>query len=488
VTSSLKYALLPAAVTALSASAVALVAINGWTLYYGDAEAHLDIARRMLDSVTPGYDQVGTVWLPLPHWLMLPLVGHDPLWRSGLAGAIPSAVCYVVAALFLFASVRRIFNSDAAAVTAAALFALNPNVLYLQSTPMTEPAFWAALMALLYFSVRGWAAGAGVAACAATLVRYEGWFLLPFAAAYFLFTGGRRRALVFTLLAGLGPLFWLAHNWWLSGHPLDFFDGPYSARAIQRGKPYPGLGNWRLSWLYFGTAARLCAGPALLWIGLAGAAAALVKRAFWPVVLLALPGVFYIWSMHSSGGTPIHVPVLPPFTYYNTRYGLAALPLLALGGAALVALVPLRARCWAAALVVLGASLPWLLHPAPRNWVTWKESQVNSQARLEWTREAAQYLGPQYQQSSGILTSFGDVTGVFRGAGIPLRETFTGDNGIMWMAAVERPCIFVWQDWAVARRGDPVAKALEANQACSHFHLEKSIAVKGEPSVEIYRR
>ena len=66
---------------------------NGWLLYYGDAEAHLNIARRMVDSRTPGYDQVGTVWLPLPHWLMLPFVRVDWMWLTGVAGAIPSQQC-----------------------------------------------------------------------------------------------------------------------------------------------------------------------------------------------------------------------------------------------------------------------------------------------------------------------------------------------------------------------------------------------------------
>ena len=193
--------------------------------------------------MTPGYLQVGTVWLPLPHWLMLPLVRDDAYWRNGMAGAIPSAACFVLAGMFLFWAVRRIFDSPAAAAAATALFALNPNVLYLQSTPMTEPAFWAALMALLYFTVRGSPVGAGLAACAATLVRYEGWFLLPFVAVYFLLTAGRRRAIVFAVLAGLGPLFWLGHNYYLSGHPLDFFNGPYSARAIQGDKPYAGKGE-----------------------------------------------------------------------------------------------------------------------------------------------------------------------------------------------------------------------------------------------------
>src|SRR6059058_4060419 len=181
-----------------SSAALAIFYSNGWLLYYGDAEAHLNIARRIVDSRTPGYDQVGTVWLPLPHWLMLPFVRYDALWRSGLAGAIPAALAFILAGSLLFAAAHRIFESVPAAAAATALFALNPNALYLQSIPMTESLFSACLMALLYFSVRfgqtqhwGAAAGAGFAACAATLTRYEGWFLLPFAAAWFLFTARR---------------------------------------------------------------------------------------------------------------------------------------------------------------------------------------------------------------------------------------------------------------------------------------------------------
>jgi 4-amino-4-deoxy-L-arabinose transferase-like glycosyltransferase len=97
---------------------------------------------------------VGTVWLPLEHWLTVPFAGVDAWWQSGIAGAIPSAVCFVVAGCFLFAAVRRIFQSAAAAWTATALVALNPNLLYLQSTAMTEAVFYACLAGLLYFTVR----------------------------------------------------------------------------------------------------------------------------------------------------------------------------------------------------------------------------------------------------------------------------------------------------------------------------------------------
>src|SRR6185503_13625052 len=104
---------------------------HGYSLYYGDAEAHLNIARRIFDSRTPGPEQIGTVWLPLPHMLMAPFAMNDGWWRSGVAGAIPSVVSFVVAAAFLFLAARIAYSSQLAAVVVVALFGLNPNVLYL---------------------------------------------------------------------------------------------------------------------------------------------------------------------------------------------------------------------------------------------------------------------------------------------------------------------------------------------------------------------
>ena len=111
----------------------------------------------------PATTNSGPPWLPLPHLLILPFVRNWNLWRNGLAGSIAPAICFVLAGLFLFAAARRIFHSTPAAVAAAAFFACNPNMLYLQSIAMTEAIFAAALMALLYFSVRfrdtqGWGA------------------------------------------------------------------------------------------------------------------------------------------------------------------------------------------------------------------------------------------------------------------------------------------------------------------------------------------
>ncbi len=37
-------------------------------LAYGDAQSHINISKRAVDSITPGFAQLGGVWLPLPHF------------------------------------------------------------------------------------------------------------------------------------------------------------------------------------------------------------------------------------------------------------------------------------------------------------------------------------------------------------------------------------------------------------------------------------
>jgi hypothetical protein len=476
---------------AWSACAAAYFFLHGYTLYYGDAESHLNIARRLTDSRTPGTDQIGSVWLPLPHLLMAPFAANTALWKSGLAGVIPSAVCFVIAGSFLFAASRLVFESDAAGALALALFALNPNVMYLQSTPMSEPIFWGAQMATLYFSVRLMPVAAALACTAGTLARYDGWLLVPAVTLYFLVAAPRRRvetALLVGAIASLGPLAWLAHNRYWFGDALYFFRGPDSATAIQAGRPYPGHDDWKSAAIFYQSAAAWCAGPALRWIGAAGMLAAFARRAFWPLIFLALPGLFYVLNIH-SGASPIHVPDLWFGAYYNTRYGLAVLPLTAFAAAALVSWAPARARVCVALALIAAASLPWVLHPTPERWITWKESQVNSDDRREWTGRAAAFLSRRYRPGDGIFTSFSDLTGIYRTMGLPLHDTLTWDNNPQWMVTVRRPDLFLWEQWAVCLAGDPVQRAIHrARRAGPYFELVDTIVVRDAPAVEIYRR
>src|SRR3974377_635126 len=55
---------------------------RGEVLLYGDAVAHINIARRVFDSQTPGLLELGTVWLPLPHLLVIPFLSSIKMWQS----------------------------------------------------------------------------------------------------------------------------------------------------------------------------------------------------------------------------------------------------------------------------------------------------------------------------------------------------------------------------------------------------------------------
>ncbi len=131
---------------------------HGTLLLYGDAVAHLHIARRVFDSLTPGFRQLGSVWLPLPHILLLPFVWNMAWWRNGLAGACISIPSYVLGCAGMY-RLARMWLSVPAAIVVVAFYGLNPGLLYMATTAMNEPLFlaemiWAVLTDRRSFSVR----------------------------------------------------------------------------------------------------------------------------------------------------------------------------------------------------------------------------------------------------------------------------------------------------------------------------------------------
>src|ERR1700674_4972783 len=164
---------------------------RGDVLLYGDAVAHINIARRVFDSKTPGLLQLGTVWLPLPHLLMIPFLISDEMWQRGVGGSIPSMVAYVFGVIGMFRLVRGVLSGGVepdraarvAAWTAALVYAANPNLIYLQTTAMGEAGYLAFFIwSVMYLSefVRGNAKAlvkCGWCLAAAWFTRYDGLFL-----------------------------------------------------------------------------------------------------------------------------------------------------------------------------------------------------------------------------------------------------------------------------------------------------------------------
>jgi len=118
---------------------ILLVVISIWAFYfyyenklglaYNDARSHLDIGRRVVEGLKPGLAQLGSVWLPLPHVLMIFTIWDDFMWHSGLAGAIISMISFVVTGLLIFKILKELNVGLVGRVLGVLIFVLNINIL-----------------------------------------------------------------------------------------------------------------------------------------------------------------------------------------------------------------------------------------------------------------------------------------------------------------------------------------------------------------------
>src|SRR5271168_1436694 len=337
---------------------------HGDVLLYGDAVAHINIARRVFDSKTPGLLQLGTVWLPLPHLLIIPFIVSKQMWQTGSGGSIPSMAGFVFGVLGVFRLVRTVLRRNGQVTmeatigswVAALVYTANPNLIYIQSTAMGESLYLAFFIwAVMYFAEFAQGNGKALTKCglcvaAASLTRYDGWFLavvLMLGSAvvdYYprkvaedrttasLVPPSRTALAKFILLAVAAPLLWIAYNAVVYQNSLEFANGPYSAKAIEQktATVNPAKGNLLAAGSYFLKAAELNVGETSwqgrLWLALAllGSLAAFggVGRV---ALLLWAPLPFYALSI-AYGSVPLFVPTWWPFSQYNVRYGLQLLP------------------------------------------------------------------------------------------------------------------------------------------------------------------
>jgi hypothetical protein len=380
---------------AASATAIIWSWHHGAMLNYGDAVAHLHIARRVFDSRTPRLSQLGSVWLPLPHILLLPFVQNHFWWASGLAAVIPSSLSYIASCVGLHRLARNWLDPAPAAI-ALVFFALNPNLLYLQTTAMTEPLFLCEFIWIVVWlfewraaldsetvvadanpypaprSNRPIARTARLQVCiaaalvAAIFTRYDGWVIALIAWSGIAFTllrhtaAGERGRLgpaafwLASLAVITAPLLWFAYNSVCFGDWLYFARGPYSAHAIELRTAAPGPSplhpGWHSPWvglLFYLKVSELDSVAAAAWGNLWGNI----------VIALATLGAFGAWLTEKSaarrravawtlllwlpvpfyawsvayGSVPIFFPSWWPYTWYNTRYGIELLPALTLG-------------------------------------------------------------------------------------------------------------------------------------------------------------
>jgi len=519
---------------------------KGYVLLYGDAVAHLGIARRIFDSRNPGLVQLGGVWLPLPHLLMLPFVQKMAWWQSGLAGSWPSVVFYILGGVGFYRLCRRML-APRWALVATAFYGLNPNLLYLSTTAMTEPLFLALLIWITLLTMEGVEAiraaaqkrvvrrliALGLLIFAAVFTRYDGWGLGAAVWCVLTWQLWRARAVwrrvapafaMFTLLAVAGPVLWLWYNQHFYHDPLDFMRGPYSAPAIEKRTSPPGSRHYR-GWhnpgwalLFYTRSAQVDAaawetGFAVMATAVAGLWIAVRRRIETASLLLWMPLAFYVYSV-AYGSVPVFIPQLWPHSYYNARYGMEMLPALALFACVAAAVVELRlkraregnagrARWMYAAVLAFAVLNPLamiygtdlaqkcasLIERHPNNLMAsygpplvLKEALVNASTRVPFERNLALVL-EDFPPDAPILMAESDHIGALQDAGIPLKQTINESDYDSWHAALAAPADHA--AYVVAIAGDEVSKAVAAHpDGLAELSI---LCTTGQPCARIYQ-
>jgi len=498
-------------IAAVTLAALYLFYSRGLTNKYGDAIAHMEGARRIFDSLTPGYDEIGTVWLPLFHLLAAPLAIIDFLWRTGLAGSIVSCAAFVGTAWLVYRLGTAINGNRAAGILALAGVLLSPNLLYLAGTPLTESlaVFWSALVVYGLFcyretgGIRALLVAAG-AAFLGTLTRYEEWYVLPFAALFVLLARRQswelrlRQTLIFSIVAGAGPMLWLLHNAYRFGNPLEFYNGPFSAQAIYAHQlattafPYPTDGKLLLSATYYVEDLKLVFGIWPLELAVLGLVSWIVNRPVWGkgavVFLFLVPLPFYIHAL-AYAALPLYVPTLFPFTYYNLRYGVEMAAALALCPAFLLPRV-LPRHLGYGLLGFFVAVLAWqsysLLRGGAEGLVVVKEGILNTPCRSHRQQAIIRILREHYD-GQRVLVAAGKWPCVMPEVGIYYRNTISDANRRYWRSL--RPDAGKRVEWILRGDGDAVDELMRAYpQAFAQFELLERDSFTNEGSVAIYRK
>ncbi len=473
----------------------------GLTLSHYDTKGHLVVARRVIDSLTPGWKQLGAVWLPLPHLLNLLPVQIDVFYRTGASAVAISVLAFSLAVSTAARIVLRSTGSVAAALGAGCVLALNPDLLYLQSTPMTEALLVALMLVATWFTYR-WleeqaAASTGVhpapemdatrtrrlagwTLVAACLTRYEAW---PFTAALlglgavslFLRGAGMRDAIARVARLAIYPTVAVCAflvqsrltvgRWFVT-------DGFFVPDNLDTGNPFRAVAS-----VWWG--AHVVAGYGVLLAAVAGAAAVLVvalrdRRRASLLTLFALFAVGALPAYAFYDGHPFRIRYMTPLVA-----GLAVSAGMA---------VAMLGRWWRyAAAVALACLVVFETRPFDLRAPMLLEAQWdsgNEAARREVTRYlAAHYDGRTILASMASLAHFMQETSR---VGFDLRDFLHEGNGDMWRDAIKDPRPYVgWiaiEEWAEG--GDGLAALARQNP---HF-LDGFARVAEGGGVALYRK
>jgi hypothetical protein len=473
---------------------------NGLGLAYNDARSHLDIGRRVVEGLKPGFAQLGSVWLPLPHLLMTVTIWNDFMWQSGLAGALQSMISYVGTGILIYLFLKKINVGILGRLIGVFVFAVNLNILYMQSTPMTELLLLGTMTAGVYHLIL-WhqedkvfrLVKAAFFIMLSTLIRYDGWFLFLFAAGLILFHTIRKHGyktaegvvILFCTLAGFGIFLWLFWNQMIFKDPLYFAFGPYSADAQQKQLEAAGVlatkknllisvETYVLAFIYnSGVFAVLLAtiGSLFFWLD-----KKIDKSIRIGSIALLAPLFFNVLALY-LGHSALYVQGLAGNSWFNVRYGLMMVPAIAVFAGYLIH------RLKSLRFVLIGLLFfVSFFAIVSRDAVTIDDGEggssgYNVSAVSGWLHDHA------INQNGYILVSTASHDEIVFSSDLPMKRYIDEGTGAYWDLATAHPDR--WVRWIILRTGDThdaTYKVLQHNPAFN----DKYYKVGSFPYADIY--
>jgi hypothetical protein len=472
---------------------------SGLTLAYNDARSHLNIGRRVVEGLKPGLAQIGSVWLPLPHVLMIPTIWNDFMWHSGLSGALQSMISFVATGIVIYLFLKMLKVGLFGRLFAIALFSANLNILYLQSTAMTELLLLATMTTGVYYLAL-WAKEVQVLyllkaaffIMLSTAIRYDGWFLFMFVAAVIALIIYKNKGyketegslLLYFTLAGFGIVLWVLWNTLIFGDPLYFAFGPFSAHSQQEQIEAAGelltKHNLLLSVKVYFYALFYNTYTYGAIIGILGAIALFrdktinVDLRIASSALLA-PLLFNILALY-LGHSVLFVPPISGSSLFNVRYGVMLLPSIAIFSGFLVDRVKnIRG-------VILGIFL--LVNTFAlinQDAVSLDDARVGSSGKN--VAEVSGWLKENVDKEEGfVLISAASHDAIIFSSGLPMKRFIHEGTGLYWESATAAP--ERWARWIVLRTNDNndlTFKSIKGEEALSSY-----ILVDSYPFADIY--
>jgi hypothetical protein len=469
----------------------------GLTTDYNDAMSHLNIARLVVDNMQPGMSQLGSVWLPMSHILSLPLVWNDFLWHSGLAGSLISMASFVLSAIGIYRIIVHLIDSQKSAAVGTAAFCLSLNMLYLQTTPLTEPLYLAAFVYTVLFLVEYLKhhsskalIALGAVSAIGILTRYDAWFVAVIVGVIIVTNELLIKkqtaqtvvgyAMLYAFPIGFAVTLWLGWNLLIFGDPLYSFVGPYSARAQQSliesssgliTKYNIGVSLWAyllsilqnvgiivsilgtLGWiLYLSFARNIKANVRIFsFIGMISIVIFNVLALFLGFSILNLPELGWNPSGTLAG------------QLFNVRYGVLALPFAAVGVGLLAAQLQFKKYTAALYSLIILALLTQSVITYFSGIITVEDGKIGSSAFVN--DDIARAIKASVKPGETVIMSTSSYNAVAFKSGLHLRSFIHEGVSKSWNGAISQP--EKYSKWIVLANndvGEPVYESLVKNQ------------------------